>query len=79
MIDALMDIFSFPIEKLKLSRCEMITTLNYHRRLERIANPDVESSCGPVSRMLLVSPAGELPARYVGYVLAGQQIIERIS
>jgi hypothetical protein len=73
------DIYTFPIKELKLSRCEMITTLNYHRRLERIANPEVDSSCGPVRSMLLVTCAEPSKARYIGYTVAGKQIIEEVA
>jgi hypothetical protein len=73
------DIYTFPIKELKLSRCEMITTLNYYGRMERIANPEVDSSCGPARKMLLVTCAEPTKARYVGYTVAGKQIIEEIA
>jgi hypothetical protein len=73
------DIYTFPIKELKLSRCEMITTMNYHRRLERIANPEVDSSCGPVSTMLLVTPVDGPRAEYIGCTVAGKQIIQQVA
>jgi len=72
------DIYTFPIKELKLSRCEMITTMNYYRRLERIANPEIDSSCGPVSTMLLVTCAEPSKARYIGYTIQGKQVVEEI-
>jgi len=77
MIDMLISLFILPMDHLRLSQCEMVTSLNYHRRLARLAEPEVESSCGQVHKMLLVSDAPK--ARYLGYVSNGRQVIENVS
>jgi hypothetical protein len=79
MIDTLIDLFLLPMDNLKLSGGDLKTTLNYHKRIARLAEADVDSSCGPVRRMILVTCAEATQARYIGYTLNGKQIIEEVQ
>lgn len=73
MIDTLLNALGFPRENLKLMPCEMVTTMNYAARMERIAPEEVESECGPVRPMTLVAEAQPVAQEFIG---TGENILQ---
>jgi hypothetical protein len=55
MLNKLLVLFGFGREALSLHRLEELpTTMNYHRRMNRCALPDVDSAAGKAQRCKLV-------------------------
>lgn len=53
----LMDLFFLPKDRLVLLPEDLTVTLNYHKRINRFAEPEVESYAGEVQVARFVSPA----------------------